>query len=114
MPETTTPATPIQLFQSADGKRWRLAGTDNNGGRLFVPAHLDPEKVKRWVWAKEADLAEAVGALTPIGAVPEDVSPQVAKLRGFFAGPSGDIEDPHDSDLHHTYRLSRDLPEVQA
>lgn len=89
MPETTTPTTtPMQLFQSEDGRRWRLAGTDDNGGWLFVPAHLDPAKVKRWVWAKEADLAEACGALTP-------------------------VEDPHDSELHHTYRLGRDLPQTR-
>lgn len=92
MPENTTAAA-IQLFQSADGRRWRLAGTDDNGGRLFVPSHLDPANVKRWVWAKEADLVQAVGAITPIAITP--------------------VEDPHDSELHHPYRLGRDLPEMQ-
>ncbi|MEU9014321.1 hypothetical protein AB0D12_32030 [Streptomyces sp. NPDC048479] len=84
-------ATTIQLFQSADGKRWRLAGTDESG-RLFVPAHLDPANVKRWVWAKEADLVQAVGAMTPL---------------------EHPIEDPHDSELHHPYLLGRDLPPMQ-
>ncbi|MCP9205556.1 hypothetical protein [Streptomyces cucumeris] len=54
------------LFQSADGKRWRLAGTDASGARLFVPAQCDPAKVKRWVWAKEAELVATVGVLSPV------------------------------------------------
>lgn len=64
MPQNTPAA--IELFQSEDGKQWRLAGTDDNGGRLFVPAHLDPAKVKRWVWATEAELVQALGPMTPI------------------------------------------------
>lgn len=56
-----------ELFQSEDGKRWKLAGTDPAGGRLFVPEQCDPAVVKRWVWAKEAELAAVVGALTSIG-----------------------------------------------
>ncbi|MBT2505114.1 hypothetical protein J7I98_04225 [Streptomyces sp. ISL-98] len=68
MKNTTAPNTAaIELFQSEDGKRWRLAGTDSNGGRLFVPEQVDPAKCARWVWAKEAELAVAVGALSPIG-----------------------------------------------
>lgn len=55
-----------ELFQTEDGKRWRLAGTDSDG-RLFVPAHLDPAKIKRWVWATEAYLLESCGAMTPVG-----------------------------------------------
>lgn len=64
MPQNTT-TTVIQLFQSEDGKQWRLAGTDESG-RLFVPAQCDPANVKRWVWAKEAELVQAVGEMTPI------------------------------------------------
>ncbi|MER8158110.1 hypothetical protein [Streptomyces sp. NPDC094472] len=60
------PETDAPLFQSEDGKRWRLAGTDASGGRMFVPEQVDPAKVARWVWAKEAELVEAVGALTPV------------------------------------------------
>lgn len=56
----------VELFQSEDGKRWRLAGTDASGGRLFVPEQVDPAECPRWVWAKEAELVEAVGALTPV------------------------------------------------
>ncbi|MEV8032226.1 hypothetical protein [Streptomyces sp. NPDC086182] len=39
----------------------------------------------------------------------EDVSPQVAKLRGLFAGQRAALEDSHDSPLHHNYRVPRDL-----
>lgn len=42
----------------------------------------------------------------------EDVSPQVQKLRGLLAGQRAAVEDPHDGPLHHTYRVSRDLPEL--
>lgn len=62
-PTTTEP----ELFQSQDGRRWRLAGTDADGGRLFVPEQCDPALVKRWVWAKEAELAEVCGELSPVG-----------------------------------------------
>ncbi|MGW6454986.1 hypothetical protein ACWF94_03525 [Streptomyces sp. NPDC055078] len=57
----------VELFVSEDGRRWRLAGVDAEGGRLFVPAHLDPAKIARWVWAKEADLVPVVGAMSPVG-----------------------------------------------
>ncbi|MER6515176.1 hypothetical protein [Nonomuraea sp. NPDC001636] len=60
------PAAPVELFQSEDGKQWRLAGSDPAGERLFVPAHLDPAKVARWLWATESYLAEAVGAFSPV------------------------------------------------
>ncbi|MFB7589317.1 hypothetical protein [Streptomyces sp. NPDC056169] len=60
------PATPVELFQSEDGKEWRLAGHDEEGGRLFVPAHLDPANVARWLWAEESYLVEAVGAFSPV------------------------------------------------
>lgn len=65
--KTIRPSTTVELFESEDGRRWRLAGTDEDGVRFFVPAQCDPAQVKRWVWAKEAELAEACGALTPVG-----------------------------------------------
>ena len=39
-----------------------------------------------------------------------DVSPQVKKLRALLAGQRAELEDPHDSPLHHDYRLGRDVP----
>ena len=64
MPQTTQTATGIHLFRTANGKQWRLAGTDTDGVRYFVPAHLDPAKVLRLAWVKETEL----GPLTPITA----------------------------------------------
>lgn len=58
-------------------------------------------------------------ALTTGNACPEhsraeqDVTPQVQKLRELLAGQRAALEDPHDSPLHHGYRVPRDLPEVQ-
>lgn len=45
----------------------------------------------------------------------DDVSPKVRKLRDLLAGQRAAVlEDPHDSPLHHNYRVPRDLPEVQG
>lgn len=41
----------------------------------------------------------------------EDVSPQVAKLRGILASQRQQ-EDPHDGPMHQTFAVGRDLPEV--
>jgi hypothetical protein len=41
---------------------------------------------------------------------PEDVTPQVQKLRDLLAGQRAALEDPHDSPLHHEYRIPHDLP----
>jgi hypothetical protein len=40
----------------------------------------------------------------------EDVRPQVRKLRALLAVQRAVTEDPHDSPLHQTHRISRDLP----
>ncbi|SDM47606.1 hypothetical protein SAMN04487981_101646 [Streptomyces sp. cf386] len=42
-----------------------------------------------------------------------DVTPRVRGLRELVAGQRAALEDPHDSPLHHGYRVGRDLPEVQ-
>lgn len=39
-----------------------------------------------------------------------DVRPQVRELRNLLVGQRAAIEDPHDSPLHHPYRLGHDLP----
>jgi hypothetical protein len=44
----------------------------------------------------------------------EDVTPQVAKLRGLLAGQRAAVEDPHDGELAHRYRLGRDLPPLDG
>ncbi|WP_228994345.1 hypothetical protein [Streptomyces sp. DH8] len=71
MPNTTATATAIEIFQTPEGKQWLLAGTDSNGNRLFVPAHLDPTKVSRLAWASEtflrAELGDLTAATMPLG-----------------------------------------------
>ena len=54
------------LFTSQDGGRWRLAGIDADGGRLFVPGQINPAKCPRWIWSKETELVDIVGTLTPL------------------------------------------------
>jgi hypothetical protein len=44
----------------------------------------------------------------------EDVTPQVAKLRGLLAGQRAAVEDPHDGPLAHRYRVPRDLPPLDG
>ncbi|MFI8792618.1 hypothetical protein [Streptomyces sp. NPDC055105] len=60
-----TAATTVEIFQTPEGKQWRLAGTDHNG-RHFVPAHLDPTTIKPLFWASEAYLNDQLGDLTPV------------------------------------------------
>ncbi|WP_097964907.1 hypothetical protein [Streptomyces sp. or20] len=62
MPNTTA----VEIFQTPEGKQWRLAGTDSYDDRLFVPAHLDPAKVSRLVWASEDFLRSELGELTAV------------------------------------------------
>lgn len=66
-----TPATTTEIFQTPEGKQWRLAGTKANADgpsttRYFVPAHLDPTKIPSRVWASEDYLATELGDLTPV------------------------------------------------
>ncbi|MFF2864585.1 hypothetical protein ACFVSX_32475 [Streptomyces rubiginosohelvolus] len=61
-----TAATSVEIFQTPEGKQWRLAGTNSYGDRLFVPAHLDPAKISRLVWASEDFLRAELGDLTPV------------------------------------------------
>lgn len=58
-----------ELFETPEGKRWRLAGTKADGLRYFVPAHLDPAKINPIVWASEAFLTAELGGLTPVAQV---------------------------------------------
>jgi len=64
-----------------------------------------------------SDEPEAADAVTqvfaPVASPREaDVTPQVKKLRSLLAGQRAALEDPHDSPLHHSYRLGHDLPET--
>ncbi|MFE9845836.1 hypothetical protein [Streptomyces goshikiensis] len=56
-------------------------------------------------WRESAEAARR--DFGPMEEIP--VSASVAKLRSLLAPP---LEDPHDSPLHHTYRLGHDLPEA--
>lgn len=82
--------------------------------------------------ARVAELEAARNGSRPGGhSHPEadDVTPQVQKLRALLAGQRAaqetdpgrraawrmlaePLEDPHDSPLHHDYRVGRDLPET--
>jgi hypothetical protein len=59
-------------------------------------------------------LHAASGAVIETPTRSEDVAPQAQKLRGLLARQRAAVEDPHDSELHHDYRVGRDLPEVTA
>ncbi|MEU1327167.1 hypothetical protein [Streptomyces microflavus] len=63
-----TPATTIETFQTPEGKQWRLAGTGSDDTRYFVPAHLDPTKIRPSIWASETQLQAELGDLTPVTA----------------------------------------------
>ena len=69
-----TPATTTEYFQTPEGKQWRLAGTDSNGIRQFVPAHLDPAKIRPLIWASETYLKAELGPLTPAATTGQDAA----------------------------------------
>ncbi|MEU5490287.1 hypothetical protein AB0G98_21430 [Streptomyces sp. NPDC020196] len=69
-----TPAPTVQYFQTPEGKQWRLAGTDGHGTRYFVPAHLDPAKIRPLVWASETYLAAELGPLAPTATTEQDAA----------------------------------------
>jgi hypothetical protein len=82
-----------RLHDAAMARTWRL------------------ENGKKFVYAE--DIAPALlGLEQKTSAVEADVSPQVEKLRGLLSGQRAAVEDPHDSPLHHDYRVGRDLPEL--
>ncbi|POG47135.1 hypothetical protein BV881_12415 [Streptomyces sp. ZL-24] len=65
------------------------------------------------VWVRAAVTRAGLGLYCPEGVVscPRFVMATLAELaeHGVKAAP---VEDPHDSPLHHSYALGRDLPEV--
>ncbi|MFJ9988614.1 MULTISPECIES: hypothetical protein [Streptomyces] len=73
------PNTTVETFQTPEGKQWRLAGTDSNGVRQFVPAHLDPTTISRLVWASEDFLRSELGDLAPVTTAdaPETEAPRL-------------------------------------
>lgn len=65
LPVRPLPAPPVELYMDPRGFVWRLA-EDGQDGRLFVPEQVNPASCPRMVWAREAELAEALGQLTRV------------------------------------------------
>ena len=63
-PTDSLPTTPV--VQAADGSRWHKAGHADDGMQLYVLEGVDPETTARWVRARENELVELVGELTPV------------------------------------------------
>jgi hypothetical protein len=82
--------------------------------------HSTNEALSKAMEAPRAGRGEADGITRRIAptqalrADAEDVTPQVAKLRGLLAGQRAAVEDPHDGELAHKYRLGRDLPPLDG
>ncbi|MFJ6578427.1 hypothetical protein ACIQMY_20960 [Streptomyces sp. NPDC091368] len=70
-----------------------------------------PDVQFRLVRSTTTHAVEGPAAEDTIAPVPaEDVSPQVAKLRGILAGQRSQQEDPHDGPLASRYAVPHDLP----
>ncbi|BAU83313.1 hypothetical protein SLA_2386 [Streptomyces laurentii] len=54
------------LVQAADGSRWRTADHAPDGEQLYVLNGVNPTTCARWVRARESELVELVGELTPV------------------------------------------------
>jgi hypothetical protein len=83
-----------------------------SAGLLMSPeiaAELETLRAKVAEYERPADDSPIAYALTDKA---DDVTPQVQTLRALLAGQRAAVEDPHDSPLHHDYRVSRELPEV--
>ncbi|WP_171108671.1 MULTISPECIES: hypothetical protein [unclassified Streptomyces] len=65
-----------------------------------------PKRFDRHAWGCPTTAVDAASVAA------DDVTPRVAKLRGILAGQRAAVEDPHDSPLHHDYRIGRDLPQA--
>jgi hypothetical protein len=101
--------------------RWALASAKRGRARLRARV-AELEAATDGCSCPPADHPHQVGcpldsvpeALTqsfaPAAAPHEDVSRQVEKLRNLLAGQRAAVEDPHDSPLHHNYRVPHDLP----
>lgn len=59
------PTPPVELYVDPRGFVWRLV-EDGQDGRLFVPEQVNPASCPRMVWAREDELVETVGVLTPM------------------------------------------------
>lgn len=66
MTHPTDPRPTAQVVQAADGSRWHKAGHADDGMQLYVLEGVDPETTARWVRARENELVELVGELTPV------------------------------------------------
>ncbi|MET9952362.1 hypothetical protein ABZ135_12545 [Streptomyces sp. NPDC006339] len=63
---THLPPESSALVRAADGSRWRPAGRTPTGEQMYVLDGVDPETCARWVRARESELVELVGELTPV------------------------------------------------
>ncbi|MFJ1865484.1 hypothetical protein ACIOD1_12715 [Streptomyces sp. NPDC088097] len=63
LPSRPLPDMPVELYKDGRGFLWKLV-EDGQDGRLFVPEPVNPANCPRTFWAREAELAATVGALT--------------------------------------------------
>ncbi|MFJ3536998.1 hypothetical protein ACIPQA_16195 [Streptomyces sp. NPDC090109] len=97
-----------------DGIVWVTAAVTRTGRHLYAPEGV--ASCPQFVMATVEELAEI--GIRPmsqeLAPSEEDVSPQVAKLRGILAGQRRQQEDPHDGPLASRYTTPHDLPEVTS
>lgn len=102
------------------GQTWRLG---RNRGLVSEDLVSQPELramfaiplAAPWDGADRADgITRRIAPTQALRADAEDVSPQVAKLRGLLAGQRAAVEDPHDGPLAHRYLVPRDLPPLDG
>ena len=109
------------VVNTQDGSCWTRRALTRSGGGLYALAEVRGD-VPDLVLVTLKELAE-IGLRSMADALPmpagpvleapvEDVTAQVRKLRNLLAGQRAAVEDPHDSPLHHAYRVPRDLPEL--
>jgi hypothetical protein len=113
--------------EEQDNARLRLALKSAQRGRRELRARVAELLAERHstnealaditVAERSADRLTALFAPTQVlreESFAEAVTPRVQAMRALLDGQRAAVEDPHDSPLHHSYRVPRDLPQTDG
>jgi hypothetical protein len=96
--------------RAALAERLRTGQTWQRGRLVSEDTVSQPELREVFGIPLAAPLDGITRQIAPVQALREDVTPMQALL----AGQRAAVEDPHDSPLHHSYRVPRDLPPLDG
>ncbi|MFJ8995548.1 hypothetical protein ACIRQH_34730 [Streptomyces sp. NPDC102279] len=102
----------IQAAQAKDRTPAGIALALESAGLLMSPeVAAELEQLRARVAELDQQRHEPAPLIAPPQSLRDEVTPQVRKLRSLLAGQRAAVEDSHESPLHHSYLVGRDLPE---